>query len=93
VLFAPQTKRLLETRQTNSAGQLIPMTLGWHIGEIPGTAYFYKEGGGGGFHSEMRIYPTRGMATVVLANSTEFKSTRFLNRYDHNFLETLQLTN
>lgn len=86
VLFEAQTKRLLETRQTNSVGQLIPMTLGWHVGETHKTTYFFKEGGGGGFHSEMRIYPTVGIATIVLANSTEFTSTKFLNHVDRLFL-------
>lgn len=35
------------------------MTLGWHLGKTNGIAYYFKEGGGGGFHSEMRIYPSR----------------------------------
>lgn len=90
VLFGPETKRLLETRQTDGAGRTIPMTPGWHVGETHGVAYFFKEGGGGGFHSEMRVYPTRGIATVVLANSTEFSSTRFLNRIDRSLLESRQ---
>ena len=90
VLFGLETKRLLETRQTDGAGRPIPMTPGWHVGETHGVAYFFKEGGGGGFHCEMRIYPTRGIATVVLANSTEFSSTGFLNRVDRTFLETRQ---
>lgn len=90
VLFAPQTKRLLETRQTDGAGHPIPMTLGWHVGETSGVAYLFKEGGGGGFHCEMRIYPTSGMATVVLANSTEFSATGFLNRFDRTFLKSRQ---
>jgi hypothetical protein len=50
------------------------------------VAYFFKEGGGGGFHSEMRIYPTKGIASVVMVNSTEFNSTKFLNRVDRAFL-------
>lgn len=86
VLFGLDTKRLLETRQTDGAGRPIPMTLGWHVGEAHGVAYLFKEGGGGGFHSEMRIYPSRGIATVVLANSTEFSSTGFLNRVDRSLL-------
>ena len=90
VLFGLATKRLLETRQTDGAGRSIPMTPGWHVGETHGVAYFFKEGGGGGFHSEMRIYPSRGIATVVLANSTEFGSTRFLNRVDRTFVESRQ---
>jgi CubicO group peptidase (beta-lactamase class C family) len=90
VLFAPQTKRQLESRQTDSAGSPIPMTLGWHVGETSDAAYLFKEGGGGGFHCEMRIYPTRGIATVVMANSTDFSSTGFLNRVDSPFLKPRQ---
>jgi len=63
------------------------MTLGWHVGEADGAVYFFKEGGGGGFHSEMRLYPTTGIASVVMANSAEFNSTKFLNRVDSVFLE------
>ena len=87
-LFGQETKRLLETRQKDGAGRPIPMTLGWHVGETQGLTYFFKEGGGGGFHCEMRLYPTKGIATVVLANGTEFSSTRFLNRVDRAFLES-----
>lgn len=82
VLLSPETKRLLETQQRDNAGKPIPMTLGWHIGEMNAVTYFFKEGGGGGFHSEMRLYPTKGIASVVMANSTTFNSTKFLNRMD-----------
>jgi len=87
VIFSPETKRLLETQQTDSAGESIPMALGWHIGETHDVVYFFKEGGGGGFHSEMRRYPTKSIASVVMVNSTEFDSTKFLNRVDGAFLE------
>ena len=90
VLFGMETKRLLEAQQTDGAGRPIPMTPGWHLGEAHGVAYFFKEGGGGGFHCEMRIYPTRGIATVVMVNSTAFGSTGFLNRVDRTFLEPRQ---
>ena len=90
VLFGLETKRVLETRQTDGAGQPIPMTPGWHVGETHGVAYFFKEGGGGGFHCEMRIYPAKGVASVVMVNSTGFNSTNFLNRIDRTFLEPRQ---
>lgn len=86
VLFGRETKRLLETQQTDGTGKPIPMTLGWHFGETQGAVYFFKEGGGGGFHSEMRLYPTKRIASVVMVNSTEFDSTKFLNRVDNAFL-------
>jgi CubicO group peptidase (beta-lactamase class C family) len=86
-LVGPETKRLLETQQTISGGKTIPMTLGWHISGANGVPYYFKEGGGGGFHSEMRLYQTKGIASVVMVNSTGFKSTRFLNQTDRMWLE------
>ena len=65
------------------------MTLGWHIGELQGLTYFFKEGGGGGFHSEMRIYRTHGIGSVVMANTTASFSTALLNRLDAAFMATL----
>ncbi len=61
------------------------MTLGWHIGTIEGTQYFFKEGGGGGFHSETRIYPTLKIASVVIVNNTSFDTKDFLNTLDKQF--------
>jgi hypothetical protein len=43
--------------------------------------------GGGGFHSEMRLYPAKGIASVAMVNSTVFKSNRFLNRLDAAFMD------
>ena len=82
VLFSSDTQRLFETPQTTNAGEELHMTLGWHVGEADGERYLFKEGGGGGFHAEMRIYPERGVATVVMVNNTDFDSTSFLNRVD-----------
>lgn len=86
-LFNVTTKRLLYTQQFDSNRRQIPMTLGWHVGTYDRASYFFKEGGGGGFHGEMRIYPEKRIASVVMANCTEFNSSRFLNRMDRTFLE------
>jgi D-alanyl-D-alanine carboxypeptidase len=88
VLFAPETKSLLEIPQTDSTGKPIPMTLGWHIRELNNATYFFKEGGGGGFHAEMRIYPAKGIGSVVMVNDTGFNSTKFLDRMDHVFIKS-----
>ena len=88
VLLNQKVKELLYTQQKNNEGELIGMTLGWHIGELGGVKYFFKEGGGGGFHSEMRIYPTKQFASITMVNSTEFKSNAFLNSLDKAFLES-----
>jgi hypothetical protein len=46
------------------------MTLGWHIGAVSGLRYLFKEGGGGGFHSLMRLYPAERIGTVLMTNAT-----------------------
>ncbi len=34
----------------------------------------------------MRIYPTHGIATVIMVNKTNFNSEKFLNKLDREFL-------
>jgi CubicO group peptidase (beta-lactamase class C family) len=81
-LLASATRRLFETRQANREGVPIPMTLGWHVGQVRGETYLFKQGGGGGFRSEMRLYPRTGIGSVVMANSSQFNSSKFLNQID-----------
>lgn len=85
-LFSAQTKQWFFEQQRNNDGELIAMTLGWHIGANNGTRYFFKEGGGGGFHSEMRVYLAERIASVVIANNTSFDAKAFLNAVDGEFL-------
>jgi len=84
-LFTVWTKNLFFQQQRNNDDEPINMTLGWHIGTMDSLKYFFKEGGGGGFHSEMRIYPEYGFATVVIANNTSFDAKGFLNCVDKEF--------
>lgn len=44
--------------------------LAWRLGTIDGEPYAEHEGGGGGFHAELRLYPRKGYAVAVLANET-----------------------
>ncbi|MGV6851483.1 MAG: serine hydrolase, partial [bacterium] len=85
-LLKSQTKQLLYQRQSLNSGKEIDMTLGWNIGELNGVTYYYKEGGGAGFHCEMRIYPENGLASVIMANKTTFNSKKILSELDMNFL-------
>jgi CubicO group peptidase (beta-lactamase class C family) len=79
-------RELFYTPQQTSRGRPIPMTLGWHMGRLGRVPFYYKEGGGGGFHCEMRIYPTPGVGTVVMTNATGFNVQRCLNALDRHFL-------
>ncbi|PJZ24878.1 serine hydrolase [Leptospira hartskeerlii] len=87
VLFSKKTKELFYEQQKDNDGKLIEMALGWHIGIIDSNKFYYKEGGGGGFHGEMRIYPSKGIATVVIANNTEFNARAFLDVVDREVFE------
>lgn len=61
VLLRPESKAAL-------------FTLGWVTGEVAGERYFGKQGGGLGFSGNVRIYPARGLATVMLTNRTEISA-------------------
>ena len=70
------------TQQRTSGGELLNMTLGWVMGETSGARYFGKQGGGLGFHGNVRIYPDKGVATVSLANRTEISAGHIEERSD-----------
>ena len=84
-LFSTRTRQLFFEQQKATDGTPVEMTLGWHIGQEEGVQFFFKEGGGGGFHAEMRIYPDQRIASVVIANNTSFNVKKFLNTADREF--------
>ena len=86
VLFNDTTRHLLYAPQQTIRGAPVAMTLGWHIGDLDGTRFFYKEGGGGGFHCMMRLYPGDGIGTVVMTNATGFDVRRLLDVMDASFI-------
>ncbi len=86
VLFNKVTRNLFYTQQKNNAGESVEMTLGWHIGYLEGKKYFFKEGGGGGYHCEMRIYQKKRIASIVMINETSASCKRYLNSLDKVFL-------
>ena len=86
VLFNDATRRLFYAQQHTTRGAAVAMTLGWHVGDLDGTRFFYKEGGGGGFHCMMRVYPGGSIGTVVMTNATGFDVRGLLDTIDSSFL-------
>ena len=86
VLLSKASKALLFEPARSSSGRPVGMTLGWHIGRNEGRPYYFKEGGGAGFHCEMRVYPAQGLASVIMVNRTSFNSNAFLSKLDREFL-------
>ena len=85
ILLGIKVKQQMYAQQKTSSGKTIEMTLGWHIGELNGINYYFKEGGGAGFHCEMRIYPEQGIASVIMVNKTNFKPKKVLDHIDKEF--------
>jgi hypothetical protein len=53
---------------------------------LDGVRFFYKEGGGGGFHAMMRLYPSSGLGTIVMTNATAADVKGYLDTADRQFL-------
>jgi D-alanyl-D-alanine carboxypeptidase len=70
-LLSARARDRMFTEERTSDGKPTGSTLGFVIGELDGVRYFGKQGGGLGFHGNVRIYPQLGLATVLLANRTE----------------------
>jgi D-alanyl-D-alanine carboxypeptidase len=85
-LFENPTRELFYAPQRTTSGRVVPMTLGWHFGDLGGVPFYFKEGGGGGFHCEMRVYRVHHVATVVMSNATGFDVKGCLNALDPAFL-------
>lgn len=79
-LFSPQVDR---------TGRPLGVTLAFRTGDLGGTPYFSKPGGGPGFSSNLRIYRERGLATVFLSNRmrvSEAEIQRISDELDRPFL-------
>jgi len=81
-LFGDATRSLFYEPQRTRDGRSIAMTPGWHVGSVNGDRFFYKEGGGGGFHCMMRLYPATRLAAVVMTNATGFDVRRLMDTID-----------
>jgi CubicO group peptidase (beta-lactamase class C family) len=78
-----QSVRAMLAPSRGPGGQAFAIGLGWHLGREDGHDFAYHLGGGGGFRSELRVYPQIGYAVAVLANETSFpteKLTRLVVR-------------
>ncbi len=82
VLLGNNVKKHLYSEEKSNSGGNTDMTLGWHIGELNKMKYYFKEGGGAGFHSEMRVYPDVNLATVLMVNRTSFNTRKQLSILD-----------
>jgi D-alanyl-D-alanine carboxypeptidase len=76
-------KTILFTENTTNNGKSTGMCMSWFKGQLNGEEYFTHAGGGGGYYCEIRIYPHRGLGSVIMFNRTGMTDERFLDKVDH----------
>lgn len=86
-LISSEYKMIMFSKQKLNDGKEINMGLGWFHGTIHGKNYFTHPGGGGGYYSEIRIYPENNLATVVMFNRSGMSDERILDNVDRYLME------
>ncbi|QMU30625.1 serine hydrolase domain-containing protein [Adhaeribacter radiodurans] len=86
-LISQANKRLLLTETKTANDKNTGMCLAWFTGELNGTRYYTHAGGGGGFYLEMRIYPEKGIGSLIVFNRSGMSDERFLNQVDKFFVQ------
>ena len=86
-LISNECKALLFTENFTNNNKPTKMCLSWFKGELNGNEYLTHAGGGGGFYSELRIYPKLGIGSVIMFNRTGMKDERYLDNLDKYFIE------
>ena len=93
LLLGNSMKNQLYAQQKTADDKYVDMTLGWHIGNLSGAKYYFKEGGGAGFHCEMRVYPNNGLASVIIVNKTSLNTKKELSQLDSGFIKKYSIAN
>jgi CubicO group peptidase (beta-lactamase class C family) len=90
-LLRASSKREMLTLQASGAAGIMSrdgVGLAWKLGTAGGVRFWNHEGGGPGFCSETRIYPSAGLGVVVLMNLSQSKR---LSTVCHQLCETIRL--
>lgn len=71
-ILSPASIRAMQTVQRDHRGHPLDFGLGWHTQLIDGERYFNHMGKGGGYRPELRLWPSRRYAVVILTNRTRY---------------------
>ncbi len=82
LLISDDSKRMMFTENHTANGKATGMCLSWFSGQLNGISYFAHAGGGGGYYCEIRIYPDKGIGSVIFFNRTGMSDERFLDKVD-----------
>lgn len=81
-LITDEYKKMLFTENFTNQAKPTGMCLSWFSGKLNGNQYFAHAGGGGGYYCEIRVYPDKGMGSVIMFNRTGMSDERFLDKVD-----------
>jgi CubicO group peptidase (beta-lactamase class C family) len=89
VLRVETRRRMLTLTARGAAGiaSKVGVGLGWKCGDVGGVRFWNHEGGGPGYCSELRVYPSVGVGFVILSNLSQ---SRRLSWVMHQLCEVLR---
>lgn len=67
-------------------GKPTGMSYAWFVGSLKGNRYLAHAGGGGGYYTELRLYPDLGVGSLLLCNRTGIRDERLLDKIDKYFV-------
>jgi D-alanyl-D-alanine carboxypeptidase len=67
------------------------MSLSWFTGKLKGNSYFAHAGGGGGYYTELRLYPDLNTGSIIMYNRSGMTDQRMLNKADSFFISEKRL--
>lgn len=73
-VLGPEAKREMLTLHARGAAGVVSrdgVGIGWKRGSAEGIEFWNHEGGGAGFCSETRLYPSAGLGVVILMNLSQ----------------------
>lgn len=90
LLSSEQRQAMFQQNHLNN-GKASGMCLGWFCGQLDGNRFVTHAGGGGGFYCEMRIYPEKGMGSIIMTNRSGFSDERMIGAFDRFFISSSAL--
>src|SRR5262249_34981670 len=75
-------KKELFIENSTAAGKPTGMCFAWFSGQVDGIRYYAHAGGGGGYYCEIRLYPDKGIGSVIFFNRTGVSDERILDKVD-----------
>jgi len=87
-LLSEYNKKKLFIENSTASGKPTGMCFAWFTGQMDGVRYYAHAGGGGGYYCEIRLYPEKGIGSVIFFNRTGVSDERILDKVDSFYLKS-----